>query len=94
MGTMQLIAVPVQPAYVEYVSPSLSLINTVYPVTAEPPLAGATQVITTSVPEITVVGAAGVVGATATATVIVYLYLTSEFEVRDISTLMVKVPSV
>ncbi len=66
-----------------------------YPVTAEPPLAGATQVIATSVPVIAVVGAAGVAGATgSTATVIVYLYLTSEFEIREISTSMVKVPSV
>ena len=95
MGTVQLIAVPVQPAYVEYVSPSLCLIYTVYYVTTEPPLAGATQVIATSVPEIAVVGAAGVVGATdSTATVIVYLYLTVGFKVREISTSMVKVPSV
>jgi hypothetical protein len=68
---MQLIAVPVQPSYVEYVSLSLCLIYTVYPVIAEPPSAGATQVIVTSMPEIAVVGADGVVGATATATVIV-----------------------
>ncbi len=66
-----------------------------YPVTAEPPKAGATQVIATSVPEIAVVGAAGVVGATdSTSTVIVYLYLTIGFKVREISTSMVKVPSV
>ena len=51
-----------------------------YSVTTEPPLAGATQVIATSVPEIAVVGAAGVVGATySTATVIVYLYLAIVF---------------
>ena len=52
-----------------------------YPVTAEPPLAGATQVIAMSVPEIVVVGAAGVVGATtdSTAIVIVYLYLAIVF---------------
>ncbi len=95
MGTIQLIAVPVQPAYVEYVIPSLCLIYTVYPVTPEPPSAGATQVIATSMPEIAVVGAAGVMGTNdSTATVTVYLYLTSGFEVREISTLMVKVPSV
>ncbi len=64
MGTVQLTAVPVQPAYVEYVSPSLCRIATVYPVIAEPPSAGAAQVIVTSVvPEIAVTGAAGVLGA-------------------------------
>ena len=65
MGTVQLTAVPVQPAYVEYVAPSLCRIATVYPVIAEPPSEGATQVITTLVvPEIAVViGAAGVEGA-------------------------------
>ncbi len=63
--------------------------------TTEEPKAGATQVIATSVPEIAVVGAAGVVGAfDSTATVIVYLYLTIGFKVREISTSMVKVPSV
>jgi len=60
MGTVQLTAVPVQPAYVEYVTPSLFKIATVYPVIAKPPSAGAAQVIVTSeVPEIAVTGAAG-----------------------------------
>ena len=63
MGTVQLTAVPVQPAYVVYV-PSLRRISTVYPVIAEPPSAGAAQVIATSVvPEIAVTGAAGALGA-------------------------------
>ena len=64
MGTIQLTAVPVQPAYVVYVTPSLRRISTVYPVIAEPPSEGATQVIVTSVvPKIAVTGAAGVFGA-------------------------------
>jgi hypothetical protein len=47
------------------------------------------------VPEIAVVGADKVVGATeSTETVIVYLYLTIRLEVREISTSIVKVPSV
>jgi hypothetical protein len=68
-----------------------------YPVIAEPPSAGATQVITTSVPEIAVAGALGVVGISitgSTATVIVYLILTNGFWVREISTSAVKVPGV
>ncbi len=88
---------PVQPAYAEYVTPSLCRNYTVYPEIAEPPSAGATQVITTSVPEIVVVGATGVVGITAgnfTSTVIVYFILTYGFEFREISTLTVKVPGV
>jgi hypothetical protein len=64
MGTVQLTAMLVQPAYVEYVTPSLYRIATLYPVIAEPPSKGATQVIVTSVvPEIAVTGAAGVFGA-------------------------------
>ena len=64
MGTVQLTAVPVQPAYVVYVTPLLRRISTVYPVIAEPPSAGAAQVIATSVvPEIAVTGAAGALGA-------------------------------
>jgi hypothetical protein len=50
MGTLQLTAVPVQPKYAEYVKLSLYRIATVYPVIAEPPSDGATQVIVTSVP--------------------------------------------
>ncbi len=42
---------------------SLCRINTLYPVIAEPPFAGATQVIVTSVPRIEVVGAVGELGA-------------------------------
>jgi hypothetical protein len=62
MGTVQLTAIPVQPAYVEYVTPSIYRISTVYSVIAEPPSEGATQVIVTSVPEIAVTGAAGAAG--------------------------------
>jgi hypothetical protein len=49
MGTEQLTAVPEQPAYVEYVTPSLCRIATLYPVIAEPPFGGAIQAIATSV---------------------------------------------
>ena len=63
MGTVQLNAMPVQPAYVEYVTPSIYRISTVYSVIAEPPSEGATQVIVTSVPEIAVTGAIGVFAA-------------------------------
>ena len=65
MGTEQLTAVLVQPVYVEYVTPSLYLISKLYPVIADPPSAGAAQLITTLLPEIVVVGAAGVLGAVA-----------------------------
>ena len=41
-----------------------------YPVIAEPPLLGATQLVTTLVPEIAVVGAAGVAGTAAAKVVI------------------------
>ncbi len=64
MGTVQLTAVPLQPVCVAYV-PSLFRINTLYPVITEPPFAGAIQFITTLLPEIEVVGAAGVEGAAA-----------------------------
>jgi hypothetical protein len=60
IGTLQLTAAPVQAAYDEYEKKSLCLIKTVYPVIGEPPSpAGAAQVIVTSVPEITVIGAPG-----------------------------------
>ena len=55
--------VPEQLANAVNVVPSLCRISTVYPVIAEPPSAGATQFIITSLPEIEVVGAAGVLGA-------------------------------
>ena len=64
MGTVQLTAVPLQPVYAVYVL-SLCRINTEYPVIAEPPSAGADQLISTFAPEITVVGAAGVEGTVA-----------------------------
>jgi hypothetical protein len=67
MGTLQLTAVSVQPKYAEYVKLSLYRIATVYPVIAEPPSDGATQVIVTSVPWIVVIGAAGVFGLGITA---------------------------
>ena len=47
------------------VFPSLNLIDTVYPVITDPPSAGATQLIKTLLPEIAVVGAAGILGAVA-----------------------------
>ncbi len=56
---------PVQPVYVEYVTPSLCLISTLYPVIADPPSAGAVQLIETLLPEIVVVGAAGAEGTVA-----------------------------
>ena len=46
-----------------YVVPSLFRIFTVYPVIADPPSAGAAQLITTELPETVVVGAVGVLGA-------------------------------
>ncbi len=61
-------AVPVQPAKVVNVTPSLCRIATVYPVIAEPPSAGTTQLVTTLVPEFAVVGAVGAAGTAATAT--------------------------
>jgi hypothetical protein len=53
------------PEYVVNVEASLCRINTLYPVIAEPPLAGATQTILTVVPDktIEVAGAAGIQGA-------------------------------
>jgi hypothetical protein len=64
MGTVQLTAIPVQPAYVEYVTPSIYRISTEYSVIAEPLSAGAVQLIATSVvPKIAVTGAVGVLGA-------------------------------
>ncbi len=63
MGTIQVTTVPVQPVCVVNVVPSLCRINTLYPVIAEPPFAGATQFITTLLPEFELVGAAGVLGA-------------------------------
>ena len=60
MGTVQLVVMPVQPV-AEYV-PSLCRISTLYPLIAEPPSAGAAQVIETLLPETMVVGAAGVEG--------------------------------
>ena len=62
MGTVQLTAVPVQLVCAVYV-PSLCRISTAYPVIAEPPSAGATQLISTLVSETLVVGASGVFGA-------------------------------
>jgi hypothetical protein len=67
MGTVQLTAMPVQPAYVEYVTPSICRIYTLYPVIGVLPEAGAVQVIATSVPVIAVIGAAGALGAANTA---------------------------
>ncbi len=64
MGTVQLTAVPVQLVSVVNM-PSLCRISTLYPVIAEPPFAGAVQVIITLVPEFTVVGANGGEGAVA-----------------------------
>ena len=61
MAIVQDVAVPLQPVYAVYVL-SLCRINTEYPVIAEPPSAGAVQLITTLLPEIAVVGAAGVLG--------------------------------
>jgi hypothetical protein len=55
MGTKQLVKTEVQsPEYVVNVEASLCRINTLYPVIAEPPLAGATQTILTVVPEKTI----------------------------------------
>jgi uncharacterized membrane protein YqaE (UPF0057 family) len=72
MATVQLTVVPtlVHAAYVVNVALSTPRIATVYPVIEEPPFAGATQVITTLVPEIAVVGAAGALGGKVTVEVI------------------------
>jgi len=68
---------PVQPAYAEYV-PSFYRISTVYPMIAEPPSAGAAQVISTSVvPDIAVTGAAGVLGAETKVHVITWVLVTN-----------------
>ncbi len=61
---MQDVAIPLQLVCVVYV-PSLCRIYTVYPVIAEPPSAGGDQSIKTLLPEITVVGVAGVEGTVA-----------------------------
>jgi hypothetical protein len=63
MAIVQDVAIPIQPVYVVYVTPSLCRRNTLYPVIAEPPFAGATQFIITFAPEIEVAGAAGELGA-------------------------------
>ena len=63
MAIVQDVAIPIQPVYVVYVTPSLCRIKTLYPVIAEPPSAGATQFIRTLLPETVVVGAAGELGA-------------------------------
>ncbi len=65
MGTVQLIAVPVQPVCSVNVVPPLDRISTLYPVIAEPLFPGAAQVIETLVPETVVVGADGVEGTVA-----------------------------
>ena len=65
MAIAQDVAIPLQRVCVVYVVPSLCRINTLYPVIAEPPSAGATQFIRTLLPEIEVVGAAGIEGAVA-----------------------------
>ena len=57
------VAVAIKPVCAVYVAPSLFSISTVYPVIAEPPSAGAVQVIETLLPETVVVGAVGVLGA-------------------------------
>jgi hypothetical protein len=65
IATVQVTAVPtfVQAGYVVHPVPALFLIYTVYPVIAVVPVAGATQLIATLVPKITVVGASGALGA-------------------------------
>jgi hypothetical protein len=57
--------VPVQLANAVNVTPSLYRIATVYPVIADPPSAGVSQVIKTLVPTIVAVGAAGELGSVA-----------------------------
>ena len=64
MAIVQVVAVPAQPVYVVNVR-SLFLISIIYPVSTEPPSAGAVQVIETLLPEIAVVGADGVEGTVA-----------------------------
>ena len=63
MAIAQDVVIPLQRVCVVYVAPSLCRINTLYPVIAEPPSAGATQFIRTLLPETVVVGAAGELGA-------------------------------
>ncbi len=58
---------PVQPAYFEYVTPSLCRNYTVYLVIGVLPIAGAAHVITTPVPVIAVIRASGALGAFKTA---------------------------
>ena len=68
MGIEQLTAVPVQLISGADHVPSLFRIATLYPVISDPPSAGATQLTTTLVPEIVVVGCTGIwgiVGSTA-----------------------------
>jgi hypothetical protein len=65
MAISQNVAVPIQPVYDVYVVPSLCRISTIYPVIAEPPSAGAVQVIKTLLPETVVVGASGIEGTVA-----------------------------
>jgi hypothetical protein len=67
IGTVQLFAMPVQPGYVEYVIPSLCRIYTVYLVIGVLPNPFAAHVITTSVPEIVAIRAAGALGVLKTA---------------------------
>lgn len=57
--------VPVQLANAVNVTPSLYRIATVYPVIADPPSAGVSQIIKTLVPKIVVVGAPGETGSVA-----------------------------
>jgi hypothetical protein len=68
MATVQVTAVPtfVQVEYVVHTVPALFLIYTVYAVIAVLPITGANQLITTLVPEIVVVGAAGALGVAST----------------------------
>ena len=57
--------VPVQLANAVNVTPSLYRIATVYPVIADPPSAGVSQVINALLPKIVAVGAAGELGSVA-----------------------------
>ena len=65
MAISQDVEIPLQPVCVVYVVPSICRISTLYPVMAEPPSAGAVQVIETLLPETVVVGADGVEGTVA-----------------------------
>ena len=65
MAISQDVAVPIQPVCAVYVEASLFRISTVYPVSSEPPSAGASQVIEMLLPETVVVGADGVEGTVA-----------------------------